>query len=172
MQNSALKHGIAFGLLFGGVSTLFTLISILIPLEYATWRVLFNINGVTLFALCGAAEMRAALHTGKVLTATVAGIVAGVIGSLIYTLATWVLPYILFDYLAGYPFLYLDFTHTGMPDIKTYLLSPKGYWGVVGTTVGFLPFILPIAVALGGALGAAGGLLIKVWARFRATAPR
>ncbi len=78
-----------------------------------------------------------------------ASVVAGVIGCLIYTGAQLIAPYALFDHLVHYPFLHEDFTNSGIRTIKDYLMSEKGYWGVVGTTVGMLRYALPFCLLLG-----------------------
>jgi hypothetical protein len=57
-----------------------------------------------------------------------------------------------------------------MPNIQVYLASEKGYEGVVGTTLGLLPFSIPFAIILGAFVGVAGGLLHKGWKQLRVQA--
>lgn len=165
--NPALKQGILFGIIFGVVGIVFALFSTLTNIEYETWRTLFNIKGVAMFALCGVAGLRVIVQSGTLRQAMLAGIVAGVVGTLIYTLAQWIIPYALFDSIIQYPYLHKDFTYTGMSDIKVYLASEKGYRGIVGMTFGLLPFSVPFATILGAIMGVFGGYLYKGWTRIR-----
>jgi hypothetical protein len=151
-----LRQGVLAGLAFGGVGTFFTLVSILVPIERWIWLRLFDLNGIVMFSLCATASFRVRRATGRVSSGILASLVAGMVGGVIYTAAQLLAPYAFFDQLVHYPFLHEDYTHTGMASIHDYLASDKGYWGVVGTTVGMLQYILPVTGVLAAVFGAVG----------------
>ena len=162
-SNPILKPGLFFGLIFGAIGTVFTVVSILVRFDRWVWLRLFDLNGILMFACCLIAAVIVARRTGKIGAAVMASILAGIVGALIYTMAQLILPYVLFDQLVHYPFLHEDFTHSGIPTIKEYLMADKGYWGVVGTTVGMLQYILPFAILFAGLLGLIGAALGSRW---------
>jgi hypothetical protein len=154
-----LMQGLFFGVISGAIGTVFTLASILIRFDRWVWLRLFDLNGISMFACCLIASVAVVRQTGKVPAAIMASVMAGVIGCLIYTTAQLAVPYALFEHLVHYPFLHEDFTNSGIPTIKEYLMSEKGYWGVVGTTVGMLQYALPFCILLASVLGLIGGSL-------------
>jgi hypothetical protein len=163
-SHPVLRGGLCFGLIAGVVATGFALASILVPFERRVWLWLFDLNGVTMFALCLRAGVRVARHTGERAAGVVASVLASVTGCLLYTLATLVAPYALFDRLVHYPFLHEDFSNSGFASIKEYLRADKGYYAVVGTTVGMLGYTLAFAVLFGACVGWVGGSL-GLWRR-------
>jgi hypothetical protein len=151
--------GLLFGVAAGVVGTAFTLVSILVPLDRWVWLRLFDLNGVTIFALGAVAAFRVARRQRHLGPGVMASIVSSVAGCLVYTVAQWVLPYLLFDQLVRYPFLHEDYTYARMPSIHDYLSSQKGHDSVVGTTVGMLHIIVPVAVLIAIVFGFAGAWL-------------
>lgn len=158
-SNQILRQGLLFGMAAGAVGTALTILSILIPMSRWVWLRLFDITGITMFVLSFIAAIQVGRHTRSRSAAIVSSVCASLVGCLIYTVAQLVAPYALFGQLVHYPFLHEDFTNSGIPTIKQYLLSDKGYWGVVGTTVGMLQYSLPFAALLGAVLGYIGGRL-------------
>lgn len=163
-SNPILGKALCFGLISEAVGTVFTLASILIRFDRWVWLRLFDLNGISMFACCLIASVVVLRQTGRTSAAVRASVIAGVIGCLIYTCAQWAAPYALFDHLVHYPFLHEDFTNSGIPTIKEYLTSDKGYWGVVGTTVGMLQYSLPFCILLASILGLIGSSLGS-WSR-------
>lgn len=159
LVNPVVRAGLLLGLAAGLVATAFTLVSILVPLERRVWLRLFDLNGIVVFMLCLLAGVQAARQTGRRPAGVAAAIVASVTACLLYTIATLVAPYVLFDRLVHYPFLHEDFSNSGFATIREYLRADKGYYGVVGTTVGMLGYTLTFAVLFGALLGWLGGSL-------------
>ena len=164
LSNPILREAMFFGVISGAVGTAFTLASILIRFDRWVWLRLFDLNGISMFSCCLIASVVVVRQTGRTSAAVIASVIAGVIGCLIYTGAQWAAPYALFDHLVHYPFLHEDFSNSGIPTIKAYLVSEKGYWGVVGTTVGMLQYALPFCVLLASVLGLIGSSLGS-WSR-------
>jgi hypothetical protein len=151
-----LKRGLLFGLMLGSFFLALAPFGNVVPLPKALEKIvdaLFApvVLGVTLILLV-ATGFGARRVTDHQRVATLAGLLAGVVGFALCGLSFIVVDMVFFDTVRHQPEKIFNFRHSGYLDMRTYLFD---------TTVRGALIITPVGGGVGAVLGSIGGFLAR-----------
>ncbi|MBY0506470.1 MAG: hypothetical protein K2X03_21305 [Bryobacteraceae bacterium] len=152
-MSQAFQLGLRYGLVIGILTLVDVYAGTMTNVSRTYWMFAQTVLGLVTMYICGWAGMKA--FDGKLAHSAVAGGLAGLIGTMLFTFTLFTVCYGLTDQLRQFPFSSVDLAKTGQT-VPAYVRSADGVrdlWNVVVSGM--------LRAPLGAGFGAIGGLIAR-----------
>lgn len=155
-MKAAFQLGLRYGLVMGILTMVDVYVGTMTPMKRTHWMFAQTALGLVTMYLCGWAGMKAFQPSGERLGySALAGGLAGLIGTMLFTFTLFTVAYGLTDQLQQFPFATVDFVKQGLR-VADYVRSTDGARDIWNVTVSGI-----LRAPLGAGFGAIGGLIAR-----------
>ena len=155
-MRQAFQLGLRYGLIIGILSMVDIYAGTMTSMKLSAWMFVQTVLGLLTMYICGWAGMKVFKPSGGSIAASaVAGGLAGLVGTMLFTFTLFTVVYGLTDRLQQFPFASMDLAKAGTP-VADYVRSAAGARDIWNATVAGL-----LRSPLGAGFGALGGLVAR-----------
>lgn len=155
-MGAAFQLGLRYGLIIGILSMVDIYAGTMTSMKLRHWMFAQTVLGLLTMYICGWAGMKAFKPSGgRIAASAVAGGLAGLLGTMLFTFTLFTVAYGLTDRLQQFPFASTDLAKAGV-SVADYVRSAAGARDVWNVTMAGL-----LRAPLGAGFGAIGGLIAR-----------